>query len=52
MTEKRNWWSELSNWEERFEKRWIRRIELVAGITAATVLTLGVLWGGKPHSER
>ena len=47
MTEERNRWLELSNWDERFEKKWIPRIELVAGITAMIVLTLSLLWGGK-----
>jgi hypothetical protein len=47
MTEERNWWLELSNWDERLEKKWVPRIELVAGITAMIVLTLSILWGGK-----
>jgi hypothetical protein len=47
MSEDRNWWLGLWNWDERFEKKWIPQIELVAGITVMIVLTLSLLWGGK-----
>jgi hypothetical protein len=41
------WWLKLSDWDELFEKKWIPRIELIAGITTMIVLTLNLLWGGK-----
>jgi hypothetical protein len=49
MTDKLNWWSELSKWEDRDENEWILWIELVAGLSAMIVLTSSVLvvWDGK-----
>ena len=39
--------SELSSWDDHVERKWIPRIELVAGVTAMIVVALSLLWGGK-----
>jgi hypothetical protein len=51
MTDRSNsWWSKLYKWDDHGEKGWIHWIELVAGLSAMTVLTLSLLavWDGKP----
>jgi hypothetical protein len=50
LTDKRKFWSELSKRDEQFERKWIPWIELAAGFTAMSVLTLSFLaavCGGK-----
>jgi hypothetical protein len=43
------WRSEMSNWEDRVEKEWAQWIELVAGLSALSVLVFSLLagWDGK-----